>query len=289
MSIKDLAGQAKSAWQTHNQGYYYYSYPDDVPPRVENPRTLEIDDLERIARFKRGYGGALSDACFQTGILDNVLAHSIKPLRPGDVIVGRALPVKWHSQAPENRMSEADYKAREADWEQNGSPQKRMHAAVKPGSVFVFDTGGDMHAAQFGEMSCTLAKARGAVGVVNAGMTRDVRKINQMKDFAYYTTGTTPNSYGMGRPIEVNVPVWMPGHLNHYVAVYPGDFISATRTGFRSFPKNMSMMSCSNSKKFSISKMPSVRRSNEAWISTRSMKSSEICKVRRSLSSAKYP
>lgn len=238
MSIRELAGAAKSAWQTYNQGYYYYSYPDDVPPKTEQPRSLEIDDLERIERFKRAYGGALSDACFQCGIVDNVLSHTIKPLRQGDLIVGRALTVKWHSQAPENRMSEADYLAREKKWAEQGSPQKRMHAAVQPGSVFVFDTGGDLHAAQFGEMSCTLARARGAVGVINAGMTRDVRKINEMTDFTYYTVGTTPNSYGMGRPLEVNTPIWMPGHLNHYVAVYPGDFIFGDADGLQVIPKD---------------------------------------------------
>jgi regulator of RNase E activity RraA len=239
MSIKELAGRAEAEWQTHNQGYYCYAYPDDVPPKPTHPRRLDIDDAQRIKRFDRAYGGAISDACLQCGIVDNVLSHDLKPLRPGSVIIGRALPVKWHSQAPESRMSEADYLARQTKWKQLGSPQKQMHAAIEPGHVLVFDTGHDLHAAQFGEMSCTLARARGAEGVINSGMTRDVRKINRMDGFAYFSRGTTPNAYGMGRPLEVNVPIWMPGHLTHYVPIYPGDFIFGDEDGLQTIPSGL--------------------------------------------------
>ena len=33
-----------------------FQYPLTIPPRPSNPRTLEIDDLERVARFKKLYG-----------------------------------------------------------------------------------------------------------------------------------------------------------------------------------------------------------------------------------------
>ena len=45
---------------------------------------------------------------------------------------------------------------RAAKWETEGSPQKKMHQVVFPGSVRVFDNGGDTQAAIFGEMSCNL-------------------------------------------------------------------------------------------------------------------------------------
>ena len=63
-------------------------------------------------------------------------------------------------------MTAEEKRIRAAGWERDGSPQKKMHEAVTSGSILVFDNGGDMQAAIFGEMSCNLAQSRGCVGVV---------------------------------------------------------------------------------------------------------------------------
>lgn len=212
-------------------------YPVRTPSRPKNPIQLDITDLERIERFKKVYGGALSDACFEIGIINNVLDPAIKPLVAGSVICGRVIPVKWHSLPPETHLSEEELKERAALWAREGSPQMSMHKAIVPGSVLVFDNGGDEQAAIFGEMSCTLAKSRGCVGVVNNGMTRDTRYVNKIKDFAYFTRGTLPNSYGGWRVMAVNVPIYLPGHLTHYVMISPGDFIFGDSDGLQIIPK----------------------------------------------------
>lgn len=213
-------------------------YPVKIPPRSKNPIQLDITDLERIARFKRVYGGALNDACFEKGIVNNVLDHAIKPLFAGMVICGRVLPVKWHSLPPEIHLSEEEINKRYDLWKREGSPQMNMHRAIFPGSVLVFDNGGDEQAAIFGEMSCNLAKSRGCVGVVNNGLTRDTRYVTKIEDFAYYTRGTTPNSYGGWRVLETNVPIYLPGHLTHYVMISPGDFIFGDSDGLQIIPKD---------------------------------------------------
>lgn len=212
-------------------------YPLRIPPKPANPVKLDIDDLERVARFKKLYGGCVSDALHLKGITDTILDHSIRPLRAHDVIAGRALPIKWHSLAPETHLTEEQYLKRKALWEKEGSPQKRMHTAAFPGCVLVFDTGGDTQAAVFGEMSCNLAQSRGCVGVVNAGMTRDCRYVMKLENFPYFTRGTTPNAYGGWRVIDVNVPIYMPGHLRHYVIVNPGDFIFGDDDGLQVIPE----------------------------------------------------
>jgi 4-hydroxy-4-methyl-2-oxoglutarate aldolase len=213
-------------------------YPHRIPDRPEKVIDLKISDIERAARFKKLYGGCVSDALHINGIVDTVLDHSIKPLRAGDAIAGRCLPVKWHSLAPETHMTDEEYAIRKARWDAEGSPQKKMHAAVFPGSVLVFDTGGDMQAAVFGEMSCNLAKSRGCLGVVNSGMTRDSKYILKLDDFPYYTRGTTPNAYGGWRVMDVNVPIYIKGHLRHYVIVSPGDFIFGDTDGLQIIPKD---------------------------------------------------
>ena len=80
---------------------YPYKVPD--PPKVV--RTLDIDDPERVKRYRRLYGGCLSDALWLTGIVNTILDHGIKPLKQHDIIAGRCLPIKWHSLAPETHLT----------------------------------------------------------------------------------------------------------------------------------------------------------------------------------------
>jgi hypothetical protein len=64
-------------------------------------RTLDITDLERIDRYRRaGYGGSVSDALNSLGVRDTVFSSRFKALRQGMQLVGRAMPIKLHSQVP---------------------------------------------------------------------------------------------------------------------------------------------------------------------------------------------
>jgi regulator of RNase E activity RraA len=160
----------------------------------------------------------------------------------GMQLVGRALPVKMHSQVDLNDFP--DEKARvEARWNaEGGHPQKRMMRSVAisdPGSVLVFDCGGDMQPAYFGEMSCQLAYAHGCRGMLVAGNVRDTQYVLKMPDFPIYSFGTRPNAFGGWTILEVNVPVYMPGHITHYVRVAPGDFIFGDNDGVQLIPKDL--------------------------------------------------
>lgn len=221
----------------YNGGVTQAEYPLRIPARPENPVRLDISDIERVARYRKLYGGCLSDALFINGIVNTVVSHDLKPLREHDILAGRAVPIKWHSLAPEIHLTKEQYEARQTLWEKEGTPQKKMHSAVKPGSVLVFDNGGDTQAALFGEMSCTLARSHGCVGIVNNGLTRDCQYILKMGSFPYYTRGTTPNAYGGWRVIGVNEPIYLPGHLTHYVIVNPGDFIFGDDDGLQVIPE----------------------------------------------------
>lgn len=212
-------------------------YPYKIPEGPKELRTLDIDDMERVRRYKRLYGGCVSDALWLSGVVNTILDHELRALKEHDVIAGRALTVKWHSVAPETHMTEEEKDQRQLNWLKNKSPQRVMMESVFPGCVMVFDTGGDMQAAQFGEMSCNLARQRGCVGVVNSGMTRDTQKIFNLGDFPYFARGTTPNFYGGWRVQEVNIPIHVRGHLTHYVVVNPGDFIFGDDDGLQVIPK----------------------------------------------------
>jgi regulator of RNase E activity RraA len=157
-------------------------------------------------------------------------------------LVGRALPVKLHSLV-ERKLTDEERAAQEAKWEaEGGHPQKRMMRAVaesEPGSVLCFDCGGDMQPAHFGEMSCQLAYAHGCRGMLLAGNCRDTQYVLKMPDFPMFVFGTRPNAFGGWIVIDVDVPIHLPGHLTHYVDVFPGDFIFADNDGAQLIPKDL--------------------------------------------------
>jgi len=206
-------------------------------------RHLNITDVERIKRFRRaGYGGSVSDALEGLGICNTVFADRFKALRQGMQLVGRALPIKLHSLA-EGEITPKEQKAQEEKWEaEGGHPQKRMMRKVKEledGTVLCFDCGGDMQPAHFGEMSCHLAYAHGCRGMLVAGNCRDTQYVLKMDDFPMFTFGTRPNAFGGWIVTDVNVPVYLPGHLTHYVRVMPGDFIFGDNDGVQLIPEDL--------------------------------------------------
>lgn len=216
------------------------SYP--IP--AEEIRKLDISDSERIERFRvAGYGGNVSDSLWALGVCNTVLSQRFRALQQGMVLVGRALPVKLHtvvidsSLTPEQNSTYLDEKFRDKE-----HPQKQMMRCVAesdPGSVLCFDCGGDMQPAHFGEMSCQLAHAHGCRGMLIAGNCRDTQYVLKMPDFPMFSFGTAPNAFGGWIVTEVDVPIMLPGHLTHYVQVFPGDFIFADNDGAQVIPKEV--------------------------------------------------
>ena len=206
-------------------------------------RHLKITDLERIERFKRaGYGGSVSDALSGLGVRDTIFSARLKPLRQGMQLVGRALPIKLHSLVEGVSTPEEQRAAREK-WEtEGGHPQKRMMRKVhelEDGTVLCFDCGGDMQPAHFGEMSCQLAYAHGCRGMLLAGNCRDTQYVLKMPDFPMFTFGTRPNAFGGWIITDVDVPIYLPGHMTHYVKVMPRDFIFGDNDGLQLIPKDL--------------------------------------------------
>jgi regulator of RNase E activity RraA len=206
-------------------------------------RRLNITDLERIERFRRaGYGGSVSDALYGLGVHDTVFSDRFKPLRQGMQLVGRAIPIKLHSQVDYANLPGWQNEM-EQKWEaEGGYPQKRMMRLVaesEPGAILCFDCGGDMQPAHFGEMSCQTAYAHGCRGMLLAGNCRDTQYVLKMPDFPMYSFGTRPNAFGGWIITEVNKPIYLPGHITHYVKVMPGDFIFGDNDGVQLIPKDL--------------------------------------------------
>jgi 4-hydroxy-4-methyl-2-oxoglutarate aldolase len=206
-------------------------------------RHLEITDLERIQRFRSaGYGGSISDALAGLGVRDTVFSARFTPLRQGMQLVGRALPIKLHSLV-ELPLTPEERAEQQKKWEaEGGHPQRRMMEAVaagEAGTILCFDCGGDMQPAHFGEMSCQLAYAHGCRGMLLAGNCRDTQYVLRMPDFPLFSFGTRPNAFGGWIITDVNKPIYLPGHLTHYVRVLPGDFIFGDNDGVQLIPQDL--------------------------------------------------
>lgn len=205
-------------------------------------RHLDITDLERIERFRTaGYGGAVSDTLWGLGVTNTLLSDRFRPLRQGMQLVGRALPVKLHSQAEFDDRG-ALRQELERRWEVEGHPQKRMMRAIaekEDGVVLCYDCGGESQLAHFGEMSCQLAYAHGCRGLLVAGSCRDTQYVLKMPDFPVYSFGTRPNAFGGWIITEVDRPIYLPGHVTHSVTVRPGDFIFGDNDGVQLIPEHL--------------------------------------------------
>ena len=162
----------------------------------------------------------LADVLDGLGHRCSALPFSIRPLKPGWRISGRAatlaaMPVASDPVRPyEAEMACID--------------------ALRPGDVLVAATGADTASALWGELLSTSARARGAVGVVTDGLTRDATQILSM-DFPVWAAGFSPlDSRGRLDCMTHGVPV----RFGECV-VKPGDWIFADIDGVVAVPKEL--------------------------------------------------
>lgn len=100
---------------------------------------------------------------------------------------------------------------------------------LKPGHVLVIDGAGEVGRAIFGEIMATIAKVRGAAGLVIDGAIRDAKAISDLElpCFARATIHKGPYKNGPG---ALNVPVSIGG-----MVVNPGDIIVGDDDGVVAF------------------------------------------------------
>lgn len=166
------------------------------------------------------YAAVISDALDAAGFRQQAMRHTIRPLLPDTVVVGRAMPVLCLDV-----------------YEIPDEPYQQEIAAVdslKQDDVLVCSTDGSTRICFWGELLSTAARARGARGAVIEGFIRDVRKIMQMP-FPIFTTGITPvDSNGRGEVVAYNVPIECGG-----VTVNPGDIVFGDADGVVVIPQTV--------------------------------------------------
>ena len=186
---------------------------------MSNGQNQWNDDTELFDLMEeRLYAAVISDALDATGYREQVLRHTLRPLHPQTVVVGRAMPVLCVDV-----------------YEIPDEPYQQEIAAVdslKQNDVLVCSTNGSTRICFWGELLSTAARVRGARGAVIDGFIRDAKQILAM-GFPVFTTGLSPvDSNGRGDVVDYNVPIECGG-----VAVDPGDIVFGDADGVVVIPQ----------------------------------------------------
>jgi len=169
---------------------------------------------ERLAAI--AYTGAISDILDEMGLREQVLPHEIRPIRPGQTVVGRALTVLGE---PAAGLARDDYFV----------PFLKMLGSIEAGDVAVIQAN-DSAVAHFGELSAETAIARGGAGVVVDGGVRDVENLLKLGFPAFARYPTPRDMVGRWRVVDCNVPITIGG-----TRVSAGDYVWAIGMAWRSF------------------------------------------------------
>lgn len=154
----------------------------------------------------------VADALDQLGLRDQTLPADIRPLGPGRVLVGHALPIRVVATTA---MPDPPYVREMAAVE-----------AIAPGEVPVYACDADVAAAIFGELFGVAARARGAAGVVCHGPIRDARAL-ATADWPVFASARSPlDTRGRAEVTTIGEPVRCGG-----VAIARGDLIVADDDG----------------------------------------------------------
>jgi 4-hydroxy-4-methyl-2-oxoglutarate aldolase len=166
------------------------------------------------------YTSVLADVMDSLGRWNQTLRHDIRPIYEGAKLAGRAAT-----------MLAAEVNAVPAE------PHKlllELLDTLEPGEVVVCTTQGSMHAAVWGELLSTHARARGGRGAILDGPTRDSWGIVDMR-FPVFASGFTPaDSKGRIEVTEIRVPIEVEG-----VPVRDGDLVVGDHDGCVVVPREI--------------------------------------------------
>jgi regulator of RNase E activity RraA len=158
------------------------------------------------------YSAVLADTLDGLGHRTSALPPRIRPLAPHWKILGRAVTLDMR---PVAHIPEKPYEV-----------EMNCIDALRPGDVLVITTNGEMESAVWGELLSTACRARGALGVVLDGLTRDTDRILAM-DFPVFAAGFTPlDSKGRLDGVAYNKPIQLGA-----CTVRPGDWVFADLDG----------------------------------------------------------
>lgn len=182
---------------------------------------ISIEELRR--RFTPLYSGLIYDVLDEMGLPYQALAKEIKPLKDEWVIAGPAYTVKMETTP----SSDPSLRAKRLE----------MLKMMVPGMVEIRDCANDEQVAHFGELNANIVRAKGCVGAVVDGGTRDSRFVMEM-DFPVFARYRNPVE-ALRRAVvtKAMIEITVRGALSTSVLVRPYDYVFADLDGVIIIPR----------------------------------------------------
>jgi regulator of RNase E activity RraA len=195
----------------------------------EQPSVVELQ-----ARWDKIRVANLYDTLDAMGYPNQCLDLGIKPLFMHRHLAGQVITISGTAY-PASPTGEEP-----GDW--TGNYFEELRKVLYPGCAVVVESGGEVHAGKFGEMTSWALKQGGAHGIVIDSYIRDYLGLEAIPDFTPCVRGTSPiESASRWRMTALNVPIGMPGTITSRVRVSPGDWIVGEADGVIVVPKAIAM------------------------------------------------
>lgn len=193
----------------------------------QSAQTVTVNMEEICARYRRLYAGAVYDVLETLGFPNQVLCHELRPLAPEMKLAGPAFTIKGTMTC---ERDEAGRHKRIGMINQMTSP-----------CIEVRDRGTPFNVALYGELSATAARARGAVGALIDGATRDCCRLISMGFPVFARYHNPVEAFGRYMIMSCQVPILLSGETTETVRVDPGDFIFGDLDGVLVIPKHLTL------------------------------------------------
>jgi regulator of RNase E activity RraA len=197
--------------------------------RVDEPKTMP-SAVELSRRYLALQGGDVNGAlCFlkeETQFLD----VRIKPLRRGMKCAG--LAATWNAVLANHDPIPHDQEPFK-HW-------RKITDCITPGTVFVYQPGGEMSSGHLGNLYANMIRARGASGAVVDGNVRDSDGHERIPNWSVFSRSASPLEAAFRiKWMEANTPILMSGELRRWIEVIPGDMVLADGDGVIIVPKRL--------------------------------------------------
>ena len=188
--------------------------------------------IELSQRYAALQGGDIDGALTSLGEETQLLDIRIKPLRRGTKCAGVA--VTWNAV-----LANHDPVPRDTEVVRNW---RLVTDCVVPGSVLVYQPGGEMSSGHLGSMYGNMLAARGANGAVVDGNLRDSDGHEEIPEWAPFSRGTSPiEAASRLKWMEANTPILMAGELRRWIQVFPGDMVFGDGDGVIIVPQRLAL------------------------------------------------
>ena len=189
-----------------------------------------LTPVQLSERYTKLQGGDIDTALHSLGEETQLLDIRIKPLTRGTKCAGIA--VTWNAV-----LASHDPVPRDATAVKNW---RKIADCVVPGSVLVYQPGGEMSSGHLGSLYGNMIAARGATGAVVDGNLRDSDGHGRIPNWAPFSRGTSPLEAGSRiKWMEANTPILMSGELRRWVEVHPGDMVFGDGDGVIVIPERL--------------------------------------------------